>query len=134
MHRSAAPRLRLPQQPPRRSASAVSHAVLIEKLINFLKSSAVISANHTPVCPPGDRLYISPNDGGPTAWLRGNIWSFKVPFMEYCLIKVKLRELYAEFNFLPRIIVGNKTECNSDNQTFHYPLFPPEVTTPEKHR
>lgn len=113
MHRSAAPRLRLPRQPPRRSTSAVSHAVLIEKLINFLKSSAVISANQTPVCPPGDQLYISPNDGGPAAWLRGNIWSFKVPFMEYCLIKVKLRELYAEFNFLPWMIVGKEKKTKT---------------------
>lgn len=45
--------------------------------------------------------------------------------MEYCLIKVKLRELYAEFNFWYELL--SKTECNSDNQTFHYPLLPPEV-------
>lgn len=57
--------------------------------------------------------------------LRGNIWSLKVPFMEYCLIKAKLRELYAEFNFWYELL--SKTECNSDNQTFHYLLLPPEV-------
>lgn len=45
--------------------------------------------------------------------------------MEYCLIKVKLRELYAEFNFWCELLP--KTECNSDNQTFHYLLLPPEV-------
>lgn len=32
--------------------TAVSDAVLIEKLINFFKSSTVIPAHQTPVCPP----------------------------------------------------------------------------------
>lgn len=97
--------------------TAMSDAVLIEKLINFLKSSAVIPADQNPSASSWDQLYIILNGWGPSAWLHGNIWSLKAPFIEYCLIKVKLPELYAEFNFCYEILV--KTECNSDNQTFH---------------
>lgn len=106
-------------------STAMSDAALIEKLINFLKSSAVILANQTPVWPHETNFTSALNGWGPSAWLHGNIWSLKVPFIEYCLIKVKLRELYAEFNFCHELL--SKTECNSDNQTFHYPLLPPEV-------
>lgn len=113
----------LPEQPSSSStADTVSDAVLIEKLINFFKSSAVIPANQTPTRPPGTNFISVLMAGDP---LHGNIWSLKVPFIEYCLIKVKLRELYAEFNF--RFELLSKAECNSDNQTFHYPLLPPEV-------
>lgn len=37
---------------------------------------------------------------GPTILLSLNIWSLNAPFMEYCLIKDKLRELCTEFNFI----------------------------------
>lgn len=37
---------------------------------------------------------------GPTILLSLNIWSLNAPFMEYCLIKDKLRELCIEFNFM----------------------------------
>lgn len=47
-------------------STAVSEAFLIEKLINFLKSSAVSPANHTPLH-PRDQLYIMLNDLGPAA-------------------------------------------------------------------
>lgn len=45
--------------------------------------------------------------------------------MEYCLIKIKLRELYVEFNFWNKLLL--KTECSSHHKTFHYALLPPEV-------
>lgn len=84
----------LPELPSLQQPLAVSDAALIEKLINFLKTSAV---NPAPL--PRERARISLNGWGRTAWLLGNIWSLKAPFMEYCLIKIKLRELYVEFNF-----------------------------------
>lgn len=40
---------------------------------------------------------------GPTILLSLNIWSLNAPFMEYCLIKDKLRELCTEFNFIDSV-------------------------------
>lgn len=52
---------------------------------------------------PRDCLYFIPNGLGPTILLSLNIWSLNAPFMEYCLIKDKLRELCTEFNFIDSV-------------------------------
>lgn len=40
---------------------------------------------------PWDQVHICLNGWGPTTGLLENIWSLKVPFMEYFLIKIKLK-------------------------------------------
>lgn len=51
---------------------------------------------------------------GPTILLSLNIWSLNAPFMEYCLIKDKLRELCTEFNFIDSV-----NSCKEDSNYRH---------------
>lgn len=62
---------------------------------------------------PWDQVHICLNGWGPTTGLLENIWSLKVPFMEYFLIKIKLKNSMQ--NWIPAM-----NYCWKQSATFHY--------------
>ena len=88
----------------------MSDVALIEKLINFLKSSAVTPANQIVAGSPEANFTSALMAGDLLRRYVGTFGHWKYHLWEYCLIKVKLTELYAEFNFSYELLSENRVQ------------------------